>query len=169
MSFGHAGLETLWGAIILEEEGDESVWAEQTQQMIDRLTNMNIVAGLLLTFGASFVTTIPPRPDMVNYTLRGPYACLFISLALLMGGLVVGSFGMLVVGKTRPHWAKEACHSAVLYASRFHVYCTLAVLSYPFFSIGSATMLFSCGACRGLLPLSCELTKRYLASFTLCS
>ncbi|KIK69330.1 hypothetical protein GYMLUDRAFT_53769 [Collybiopsis luxurians FD-317 M1] len=37
MSFGHAGLEPLWGAIVLEKEGDESVWAEQTQQTIDRL------------------------------------------------------------------------------------------------------------------------------------
>ncbi|KIK69331.1 hypothetical protein GYMLUDRAFT_153325 [Collybiopsis luxurians FD-317 M1] len=161
MSFGHAGLEPLWGAIILEEEGDESVWAEQTRQTIDRLTNINVVAGLLLTSCATFITTFPPRPDMINYTLRGPYLCLLGSFALLIGGLIVGSAWVLVTGKTRPHWAKEACYQAilhlhivekVLYANRFHVYCTLATLSYPFISIGTATMILSFGKCKVTIP-----------------
>ncbi|KAE9396214.1 hypothetical protein BT96DRAFT_1021485 [Gymnopus androsaceus JB14] len=140
MSFGHAGLDSVWAAIMLWEEGDESAWAEGIQQTLDRLTNINVVASLLLSTCAAFITTPPPNPAMVNYTLRGPYLCILGSFALLIGGIIVCSASLLVTGKARPYWAKE-----VLYANRFHVYCTLAMLSYPFVSIGIATLLLAFG------------------------
>ncbi|KAG7095867.1 hypothetical protein E1B28_006559 [Marasmius oreades] len=46
---------------------------------------------------------------------------------------------MLVTGKARPSGRK------VLYANRFHVDCTMFMLSYPFFSIGIATLHFAFG------------------------
>jgi hypothetical protein len=42
-SFGHAGLDPIWAAIRLEEEGDESVWADGISQTCDRLNNMLVV------------------------------------------------------------------------------------------------------------------------------
>ncbi|KAF9459173.1 hypothetical protein BDZ94DRAFT_1239442 [Collybia nuda] len=139
-SFGHSSLDSVWAAICLEEDGDESLWVEGTRQLYERLNNMLIVAGLLLASSAVFVTTVPPRAAMVNYTLRGPYICILGSFALLIGGIIVGSASLLVIGKAQPYWSKE-----VLYANRFHVYCTLIMLSYPFFSTAMGTLLLAFG------------------------
>lgn len=50
-SFGHAGLEPVWAAIKLEEEGDESVWAEGIRQTTERLNNMLVVVRLYSSCG----------------------------------------------------------------------------------------------------------------------
>lgn len=42
-SFGHAGLDPIWAAMKLEEEGDESAWVEGVRQGVDRMNNMLIV------------------------------------------------------------------------------------------------------------------------------
>ncbi|KAJ7924060.1 hypothetical protein B0H13DRAFT_2230097 [Mycena leptocephala] len=140
ISFGHAGLEPIWAAIKLEEEGDESVWSSGIDQICDRLNNILLVGSLLLATSATFITTTPPRETIVNYTLRGPYICMLGSFGLLIGGIIVASFCVLVSTKARPYWSEQ-----VLYADRFHVYCTLLMLSYPFVSIGGAALLLAFG------------------------
>ncbi|KAJ6548195.1 hypothetical protein DFH09DRAFT_1039670 [Mycena vulgaris] len=132
ISFGHAGLEPIWAAIKLEEEGDEGI-----DQICDRLNNILLVGSLLLATSAAFITTTPPRESIVNYTLRGPYICMLGSFGLLIGGIIVAS-GCVLVAK--PYWSEQ-----VLYADRFHVYCTLLTLSYPFVSIGGAALLLAFG------------------------
>ncbi|KAJ7645851.1 hypothetical protein B0H17DRAFT_1163825 [Mycena rosella] len=139
-SFGHAGLDPIWAAIRLEEEGDESVWLDGIRQICDRLKNLVVVASLLLSTAAAFITISPPRAAIVNYTLRGPYICMLGSFGLLVGGIIVASFCFLISCKARPRWSEQ-----ILYADRFHVHCTLLVLSYPFFSIGLGTLLLAFG------------------------
>ncbi|KAJ7693077.1 hypothetical protein B0H17DRAFT_1060705 [Mycena rosella] len=139
-SFGYAGLDPIWAAIRLEEEGDESIWSDGIDQTCDRLNNMLVVASLLLATSAAFLTTTPPITSMLNYTLRGPYMCMLGSFGLLIGGIIVASVCVLVSSKARPYWSEQ-----VLYANRFHVYCTLIMLSYPFFSIGVAALLLAFG------------------------
>ncbi|KAJ6451585.1 hypothetical protein C8R45DRAFT_848304 [Mycena sanguinolenta] len=139
-AFGHAGLEPIWAAIRLEEEGDDSVWSDGINQTCDRLNNMLLVASLLLATAAVFITTTPPRPSMVNYTLRGPYICMLGSFGLLIGGIIVAAVCVLISSKVRPYWSEQ-----VLYANRFHVYSTLIMLSYPFFAIGTAAILLAFG------------------------
>ncbi|KAJ7484459.1 hypothetical protein FB451DRAFT_1028824 [Mycena latifolia] len=99
-----------------------------------------VEASLLLATSSIFITTVPPRPSMVNYTLRGPYICMLGSFGLLIGGIIVALVCLLVTSKARPYWSEQ-----VLYANRFHVYCTLIMLSYPFFSIGAGATLLSFG------------------------
>ncbi|KAJ7019348.1 hypothetical protein C8F04DRAFT_1015368 [Mycena alexandri] len=140
ISFGHSGLEPIWAAIKLEEEGDESVWSGGIDQICDRLNNILLVGSLLLATAATFITTTPPRQSIVNYTLRGPYICMLGSFGLLIGGIIVASFCVLVSTKAKPYWSEQ-----VLYADRFHVYCTLLTLSYPFLSIGGAALLLAFG------------------------
>ncbi|KAG8985094.1 hypothetical protein FRB93_006103 [Tulasnella sp. JGI-2019a] len=139
-SHGHAGLDPLWANIRLEEEGDESVWVDGIRQTCDRLNNMVVVGSLLLATAAVFITTSPPEPSIINYTLRGPYICILGSFAMLIGGIIVTATCALVASKARPYWSEQ-----VLYSNRFHVYCTLIMLSYPFFSIGLATLLLAFG------------------------
>jgi hypothetical protein len=47
-SFGHPGLEPVWAAIKLEEEGDESVWENGIKQTCDRLNNMLVVVHMFI-------------------------------------------------------------------------------------------------------------------------
>ncbi|KAJ7148435.1 hypothetical protein C8R43DRAFT_888928, partial [Mycena crocata] len=119
------------------------LWAEHIRQTCDRLNNMLVVASLLLATSAAFITTTPPKETMMSYTLRGPYMCLIGSFGLLLGGIVVASFCRLVAGKARPNWSEQ-----VLYTNRFHVYSTIILLSYPFFSIGVASLLLAFGMSR---------------------
>jgi hypothetical protein len=44
-SYGHVGLDPVWAAIRLDEEGDDSVWVEGTRQICDRLNNLLVVVG----------------------------------------------------------------------------------------------------------------------------
>jgi hypothetical protein len=46
MAFGHAGLDPIWAGIVLEEEGDESVWAEGIRQTCERLGAIIVVVSL---------------------------------------------------------------------------------------------------------------------------
>ncbi|KAJ7113206.1 hypothetical protein C8R44DRAFT_797350 [Mycena epipterygia] len=137
---GHAGLGPVWAAIKVEDEGDESLWVEMIRQMCDRLNNMLVVASLLLGTSAVFITTPPPIPTTVNYTLRGPYICMLSAFGLLIGGLIVAAVVYLLLSRSKPHWLEH-----VLYVSRFQVYCTLIIFSYPFFAIGTATVLLALG------------------------
>ncbi|KAJ7575237.1 hypothetical protein C8J56DRAFT_1007769 [Mycena floridula] len=139
-SFGHAGLDPIWVAIRLEDEGNESIWADGIRQTVERMNNMLFVVSLLLATSAVFITTVPPRASMVNYTLRGPYICMLGSFRLLLGGIIVALVCVLVTNKARPYWLEQ-----VLYATRFHMYCTLIMVSYPFFSIGAAALLLAFG------------------------
>ncbi|KAJ7921160.1 hypothetical protein B0H13DRAFT_2267996 [Mycena leptocephala] len=139
-SYGHVGLDPVWAAIRLDEEGDDSVWVEGTRQICDRLNNLLVVGSLLLATSAAFITTVPPRPEMADYTLRGPYICLLSAVGLLLGGIIVTAVSFLVLTKARPNWSER-----VMYSSRFQVYNTLIILSYPIFSIGAATFLIGIG------------------------
>ncbi|KAK1230459.1 hypothetical protein PQX77_006454 [Marasmius sp. AFHP31] len=140
IAFGHTGLERVWAHIKLEEEGQPDLRTECTQQLCDRFDNMIMVAGLLLATTAVFMTTPPPLEAFMDYNLRGPYACLSGSFGLLIGGIIVASVCNLVASKARPKWTRN-----VLFYSRFHIYCTLLLLSYPFVIIGTATMLLAFG------------------------
>ncbi|KAJ7441401.1 hypothetical protein B0H11DRAFT_2096346 [Mycena galericulata] len=139
-SFGHAGLAPVWASIKLEEEGDDSVWVEETRQHCDRLNNLLIVGSLLLATSAAFITTVPPRPLMADYTLQGPYILMLSATGMLVGGIIVTAVSFLVLTKARPNWAER-----VLYGSRFHVWSTLILGSYPIVSIGAATILLASG------------------------
>ncbi|KAJ7846685.1 hypothetical protein B0H14DRAFT_2771269 [Mycena olivaceomarginata] len=160
-SFGHAGLNPVWAAIRLEEEGDESVWSDGINPTCDRLNNMLLVANLLLGTSAVFITTTPPRASTINYTNRGPYICIGIltdpyicmlgSFGLLIGGIIVASVCVFVCGKARPYWSEQVSNRALKrwvvgpICNRFHVYSTLIMLSYPIFSIGAAAILLAFG------------------------
>ncbi|KAJ7189478.1 hypothetical protein GGX14DRAFT_331506, partial [Mycena pura] len=139
-SFGHVELAPLWASIKLEEEGDDSVWVEETRKHCDRLNNLLIVGSLLLATSAAFITTVPPRPAMANYTLRGPYICMLSATGMLVGGIIVTAVSFLVLTNARANWAER-----VLYGSRFHVWSTLILGSYPIVSIGVATILLASG------------------------
>ncbi|KAJ7840062.1 hypothetical protein B0H14DRAFT_2785879, partial [Mycena olivaceomarginata] len=139
-SFGHVGLSPVWASIRLYHEGDDSVWVEGTRQLCDRLNNFLLVGSLLMATSAAFITTAPPKPEMLDYNIRGPYICMLCACGLFIGSIVVTAVAFLVLSKAGPIWSER-----VLYSTRFHVYSTLIMLSYPLVSIGSGTALLGVG------------------------
>ena len=59
---------------------------------------------MLLTSASSFLTTEPPKGTILLYTHREPVICLAAAFALLIGGIIIGSGLILVIGKIRPRW-----------------------------------------------------------------
>ena len=66
-----------------------------------KLTNIP-QAALLLATTATFITTQPPKMEIIDYTQRGPYICLLTSFALLLFGVIVGSAAQFVISSCTP-------------------------------------------------------------------
>ncbi|KAK1231141.1 hypothetical protein PQX77_005747 [Marasmius sp. AFHP31] len=140
-SFGHTGLEPVWASIKCAEfYKDDTLRDLSIRTTCDRLNYMIVVATLLLTPAAVFITTEPPRAALVNYALRGPYACFLAAFGLLIGGAFVAWGCLLIVSKAQIQWSQR-----VLFGNRLHVYLTLIPLAYPVFSITFATVLLAIG------------------------
>ncbi|KAL0566244.1 hypothetical protein V5O48_015776 [Marasmius crinis-equi] len=141
-AIGHPGLEPMWAAIKLEEAGDKKGWDEFTRRYTERTNRMMVVAGLLLASSAVFLSTLPPRPDIANYILRGPYICMLCAFGLLIGAIIYASVQDVIVSQVRPSWVNE-----VLLADRVRVYAVLIVASYPYIiGVGFSAMLLALGS-----------------------
>ncbi|KIY64498.1 hypothetical protein CYLTODRAFT_401809 [Cylindrobasidium torrendii FP15055 ss-10] len=108
--------------------------------MYERLSNIILVAGLLLATAAVFITTAPPESSILNYTQRGPYISIIGSFGLLIGGIIVGSAVLLVLTRLQPEWMLD-----VFCADKFRIFCILIILSYPVISVAIATLLLAFG------------------------
>ncbi|KAJ7323525.1 hypothetical protein DFH08DRAFT_887366 [Mycena albidolilacea] len=75
-----------------------------------------------------------------NFLLVGPYICMLCACGLFIGSIIVTAVAFLVLSKAGPIWSQ-----CVLYSTRFHVYSTLIMLSYPLISIGAGTALLGVG------------------------
>jgi len=160
MSFGRADLNPVYAAICLEHVGDGKAWKERVKQVQDRLNNMLIVAGLLSAATALFLTTLSPRPEIGNYNIRGPYLCLLFSYAVFIGEIVVGYIALLVVSQATPTWAEK-----VFFSDRFHVYCSIFMLSWPLIANGIATLLLAFGLLSAVW-FSNDLSAKVAAALT---
>jgi len=90
-----------------------------------------------------FCTTEPPgNGRILPYTKTGPYIVLLVSICLSLGGLIVGSAAAFVIHKSKDEWFRET-----MMGSRFRIWVTTILLSFPFLSVGAAT----CTAASGLL------------------
>ncbi|KZV69947.1 hypothetical protein PENSPDRAFT_580113, partial [Peniophora sp. CONT] len=103
--------------------------------------------GLILTSTATLVTTSPPRADIIDYTTRAPYGCLFISFGIIIGGIVVGCAVLFVLSSVSAKWTRDTYA-----ATRLRIWAMLMLLAYPFSSIAVGTICNVMGA-RSLLRL----------------
>ncbi|KAH8814510.1 hypothetical protein DL96DRAFT_415007 [Flagelloscypha sp. PMI_526] len=141
IAWGHAEMHHVWTSIVLEaDEDDDLSWPYALRSLYDRLQIVLITGGLLLASTATFLTTTPPEAHMANYTIRGPYICLLIAFGMLLGGTVVGSAQILFMAKIRAFFVRD-----VMLGDRFHVWGTLIILFYPFFTNCVATVLLAFG------------------------
>ncbi|KAF7340254.1 hypothetical protein MVEN_01944100 [Mycena venus] len=140
VAYGHPDIEVLWAALRLEEEGDESVWKDFIRIISDRLNNVLVVSSLLLATASVFITTVPPIPGIINYTLRGPYISIVSAFGLLIGGIICVACTSLVASQATPYWIEN-----VIYRNRACVYCAIMLGAGPIISVGAATLLLAFG------------------------
>ncbi|KIK35551.1 hypothetical protein CY34DRAFT_812040 [Suillus luteus UH-Slu-Lm8-n1] len=58
-----------WDDLIRDQKKEE--WVEHKKMVIDRLGNMNVTAGLVLTTSAVFISTQPPFQPLMPYASHG--------------------------------------------------------------------------------------------------
>ncbi|KIJ44689.1 hypothetical protein M422DRAFT_251996 [Sphaerobolus stellatus SS14] len=136
ISLGHSHLETVWEI----SNADERVWIDQKDRLSDRINTVTVISGLMLSSTIGLITTVPPRPSLLNYTEAGPYICALFSFGVVLGGLVVGSTATFVMTKCPQRWFRET-----LMGSRSRICCTLILVAYPFFSVGLSTIILAIG------------------------
>ncbi|KAF9778707.1 hypothetical protein BJ322DRAFT_484964 [Thelephora terrestris] len=141
ISLGHGSLRDVWK--VSHPECPDEVWEKGRNELRERLNNINVVAGLLLSAMVGFCTTDPPGgARILPYTNTGPYCVLLTSIGLSLGGLIVGSATAFVIHKSRAEWFRET-----MMGSHRRIWATTVLLAFPFLSIGAAT----CTAASGLL------------------
>ncbi|KAI0818496.1 hypothetical protein BC629DRAFT_1251847, partial [Irpex lacteus] len=136
VSFGKKNLRRVWRTT---HAGDEK-FTEFKDRIASRISTMTVVAGLLLSSTVGFVTTTPPLEGIIRYTTRGPYLCLLGECGLLLGGIVVGSADIFVMGTCTAKWTRKT-----LMGTRTRLIFTLVFLAYPFFAIGLGTVIMTFG------------------------
>ncbi|KAJ8585121.1 hypothetical protein M405DRAFT_825608 [Rhizopogon salebrosus TDB-379] len=118
-------VEQLWDSMM-----DEEKWNAHRKKAVDRLSNVNIAAGLVLTTSAVFISTQPPLISFVPYTMRTCYVLALGSFAHALGGLLCGLAVANIYDACDRIWAKD-----VLTATRFRLCCALLFLSWANISL----------------------------------
>ncbi|KII90739.1 hypothetical protein PLICRDRAFT_52435 [Plicaturopsis crispa FD-325 SS-3] len=138
IAFGHSSLQHVWDCC--HPHVEEDIWKESRGLLQRRHENITVTAGLLLATIAAFVTTVPPEPDLLEYTNTGPYICLLLSFGTDLGGLIVGSAMLFTMTKCHAEWFRQT-----LMGSRMSIYCAFLLMSYPFLSIGLSSVVCAIG------------------------
>ncbi|KIJ08593.1 hypothetical protein PAXINDRAFT_18292 [Paxillus involutus ATCC 200175] len=126
ISVSRPSLEDHW-----ESKRNQAAWDAHKRLVCDRLSNSNIIGGLILTASAVFLSTLPPLPSFMAYTATGPYLLTLISFAHALGSMLTGNVVVLVYESCDRMWAKN-----VLTADRFRLYAILVFLAWPGLSLG---------------------------------
>ncbi|KAI0804635.1 hypothetical protein BC629DRAFT_1195906 [Irpex lacteus] len=135
ISHGHSSLEEKWKLADTPEK-----FVQEKKKVSDRLAVITLVASLLMTCLMAFITTVPPAVTILDYTMRGPYICLWAAFGVVLGGVIVGFTDIFVMTTCGWEWTLNK-----LMATRWRVLFVLIALAYPFFSIGIATIVCALG------------------------
>ncbi|OAX33027.1 hypothetical protein K503DRAFT_776047 [Rhizopogon vinicolor AM-OR11-026] len=118
-------IEQLWDSM-----ADDVKWETHRKKVVDRMSNVNIAAGLVLTTSAVFVSTQPPLTSFVPYTMLICYVLSLGSFAHALGGLLCGLAVANIYDACDRIWARD-----VMTATRFRLCCVLLFLSWANISL----------------------------------
>ncbi|KAI6106067.1 hypothetical protein EDD16DRAFT_1713803 [Pisolithus croceorrhizus] len=113
--------------IIIEEEmgqeeetekkgSKEKSWSELRKVLTDRMNSTNVVAGLVVTSSAVFLTTPPPVPHITRWDVEFPYCCMILGFEAAMLAIISGFAGIVGLSMVGPTDVKV---SVVLSPSTF--------------------------------------------------
>jgi hypothetical protein len=81
----------------------------------------------------ALITTPPPTPDILDYGQRGAYICLLASFVILLGGIIVGSTDIYVMGTSSPQWVYRVSNFVTANKTTFLVAVFFSSHIYPLF------------------------------------
>ncbi|KAL4255569.1 hypothetical protein AB1N83_013057 [Pleurotus pulmonarius] len=154
MTLGHSSLEPVWEICLAG--GKE--WVEFKDRVYDRITNLIVFGGLLLSASAAFMTTEPPVNGLLDYNQRWPYILMCLSLNLSLCGLVEGCVVVYVTASCSARWFQDS-----LMSSRSRIMCTLIIIMYPGASIGVSTFTFAFSLLISLLLSGSQILRVCIA------
>ncbi|EJD40583.1 hypothetical protein AURDEDRAFT_170396 [Auricularia subglabra TFB-10046 SS5] len=148
VSVGHKSLEQKWRGL----SSDEDSYRDHMGRITTRLGTITVMIGLLLASTATLITTQAPSSQIIDYSMRGPCICFWVSFSVLLGAGVVGSTGIFVMTTCTRDWTLN-----VLLGSRMRLVFILIILAYPFFAVGISTLVCAFGiliaACSSQDPI----------------
>ncbi|OJA15601.1 hypothetical protein AZE42_10124 [Rhizopogon vesiculosus] len=97
-------VEQVWDSM-----ADDVKWETNRKKTVDRMSNVNIAAGLVLTTSAVFVSTQPPLTSFVPYTMLVCYVLSLGSFAHALGGLLSGLAVANIYDACDRIWARDVC------------------------------------------------------------
>ncbi|KAG2357273.1 hypothetical protein BDR07DRAFT_387190 [Suillus spraguei] len=104
MAFGRPSLERPWKSLT-----DDDEWEKHGKTLIERQSNTNIAAGLVLTTSAVFLSTQPPLTSFLLYTTRTCYALALGSFAHALGSMLSGLAVINIYKANDRIWVKDVC------------------------------------------------------------
>ncbi|KAF8639200.1 hypothetical protein AX17_001686 [Amanita inopinata Kibby_2008] len=145
---GRMSLENFW-----RQCQSEAGFELQQKRIRKQLDNTTILSGLVLNTAAAFLTAKGTAANGILVFQLPSYACLLLSFATALGALIMGTCILFVLGTLTPTSTRE-----VYMGSRWRVWITMLILSYPYLSIGA-----SCCTCLlGLLISAYQSDQRLI-------
>ncbi|KAG1743830.1 hypothetical protein EDB19DRAFT_1697191 [Suillus lakei] len=126
-----------WDDLIRDPTKGE--WAEHKKMVIDRLGNMNVTAGLVLTTSAVFISTNPPFQPLMPYASHGSYILQVAAFVAALISLMTGT-SVLIVYDTCYGNADVKRILISLARSRLRLVCCLILMAYPSLALAVSTL-----------------------------
>jgi hypothetical protein len=126
-----------WDDLIHDQKKEE--WVEHKKMVIDRLGNMNVTAGLVLTTSAVFISTQPPFQPLMPYASHGSYILQVSSFVAALISLMTGT-SVLIIYDTCCGNADMKRILKSLKRSRLRLVCCLILMAYPSLALAVSTL-----------------------------
>ncbi|KAG0706976.1 hypothetical protein DFH29DRAFT_97874 [Suillus ampliporus] len=126
-----------WDDLITDQRREE--WDEHKKMVIDRLGNMNVTAGLVLTTSAVFISTDPPFKLLMPYASHGSYILQVAAFVAALISLMTGT-SVLIIYDTCYAGADMKGLLRSLRRNRFRLVCCLVLMAYPSLALAVSTL-----------------------------
>lgn len=126
-----------WDDLIHDRKREE--WVEHKKMVTERLGNMNLTAGLVLTTSAVFISTQPPFQPLMPYASHGSYILQVSSFVAALISLMTGT-SVLIIYDTCYANADMKRILKSLKRSRLRLVCSLILMAYPSLALAVSTL-----------------------------
>ncbi|TFK63679.1 hypothetical protein BDN72DRAFT_306113 [Pluteus cervinus] len=79
-------------------------YEKRRDQALEQIKLTTVLASFLLATTAVFLTTVPPRNDLVQHTTAVPYTAIVASFASALASVVYGTIYLIIATNTQPIW-----------------------------------------------------------------
>lgn len=126
-----------WDDLIRDQKKEE--WVEHKKMVIDRLGNMNVTAGLVLTTSAVFISTQPPFQPLMPYASHGSYILQVSSFVAALISLMTGTSVLIIYDTCYGNSDMKRILNS-LKRSRLRLVCCLILMAYPSLALAVSTL-----------------------------